>query len=108
MPKRAALFLACLALSVSCRRFVEGQLLFRDMMVLRDQLAAQVHESHVNVNVIKHTTVVVTFVDSPIGGLSSEEKQKRADEVAAFVLKNCKHQVSEVRTFFFTKSSLDR
>jgi len=74
------------------------------MMMLRDQIATQFHETRVQVNVIGNGTVVVTFINSPLNVASSEVKQKRADEVAAFVMKNCKHQVPEVRTFFISQS----
>ena len=113
MRRRAlGLVVGILALCVSCQKFV----LFRDMMVLRGQLAAQFHEARVQVNVIGKGTVVVTFINSPLNGASPEDKQKRADEVAAFVMKNCKHQVPEVRTFFVAQpggrggsvTSLDR
>lgn len=104
MSKRALWLLACLALCASCRKFAEGQRLFRDMMTLRNQIAAQFHEPRVQVNVIGNGTVVVTFINSPLNGASAEEKQKRADEVATFVMKNCKHPVREVRTFFVAQS----
>ena len=103
MSKRALWFLACLALCASCQKLAEGRRLFRDMMVLRDQLATQFHEARVQVNVIGNGTVVVTFINSPLNGASPEEKQKRADDVAAFVMKTRK-QVPEVRTFFVTRS----
>lgn len=74
------------------------------MMVLKDQIAAQFHENRVQVNVIGEGTVVVSFINSPLNSASSEEKQKRADEVAAFVMKNCKRPVPEVRVFFTTLS----
>ena len=115
MSIRALWFLAVLALCASCQKVVEGQRLFRDMMLLRGQITTQFHESRVQVNVIGSgsETVVVTFINSPLNGASSEDRQKRADEVAAFVMKNCKHPVQEVRTFFVSQSggkvtSLDR
>jgi len=74
------------------------------MMVLREQIATQFHEARVQVNVIGKGTVVVTFINSPLNGASPEEKQKRADEVAAFVMKNGKHPVRQVRTFFVSQS----
>ena len=104
MFKRALWFLACLALCASCQKFGEGQRLFRDMMALRGQIATQFHESRVQVNVIGNGTVVVTFINSPLNGASPEDKQKRADEVAAFVIKHSTHPVPEVRTFFVTQS----
>ena len=104
MLKRALSFLACLALFASCQKVVEGGRLFRDMMVLRDQIAAQFHEARVQVNVIGDGKIVVSFINSPLNSASSEEKQKRADEVATFVIKNCRHQVPEVRTFFVSQA----
>jgi len=97
MSKRALWLLACLALCASCQKLT----LFRDMMSLRGQIATQFHEARVQVNVIGNGTVVVTFINSPLNAASVEEKQKRADEVAAFVMK--KHQVPEVRTFFVSQ-----
>jgi len=104
MAKRALWFLACLALCASCQKLAEGQRLFRDMMTLRTQIASQFHEARVQVNVIGNGTVVVTFINSPLNAASAEEKQKRADEVAAFVMKNCQHPVPQVRTFFVSQS----
>ena len=106
MSRRVLWFLALLTLCASCRKVVEGQRLFRDMMVLRKQLATQFREARVQVNVIgsENETVVVTFVNSPLNRASSEEKQKRADEVAAFVMKQCKRPFREVRTFFVSQS----
>ena len=104
MSRRALWLLTCLALCTSCQKLVEGQRLFRDMMVLRGQIETQFHEARVQVNVIDKGTVVVTFINSPLNGAPPEEKQKRADEVAAFVMKNSKHQVPEVRTFFVSQS----
>jgi len=104
MSIRALWFVAFLALCASCQKVAEGQRLFRDMMLLREQIATQFHEARVQVNVIGSGTVVVTFINSPLNSASPEEKQKRADEVAAFVMKNCKHPVPEVRTFFVSQS----
>lgn len=73
------------------------------MMVLRGQIATQFHEARVQVNVIDKGTVVVTFINSPLGSASSAQKQKRADEVAAFVMKNCKRPVPRVRIFFVSQ-----
>lgn len=97
--KRALCLLACLALCASCQKLGE----FRDAMALRGQLAAEFHEARVQVNVINHGTFVVTFINSPLSGASPEQKQKRADEVATFVTRNCKRQIPEVRTFFVSQ-----
>lgn len=109
MSKRALCLLAALALCASCKKLVEGQQLFRDMMALRGKIAEQFHEKRVQVNVIKNGTVVVMFVNSPLQSAPAEEKQKRADEVAMFVMKNCKQAVPEVRVFFLADpGGLDR
>ena len=103
-------FFACVVLCASCQKLLEKQQLFHDMMALREQIAAEFHESHAQVNVIGKGIVVVTFVDSPLIHASFEEKQKRADDVATFVMKNAKRRPSEVRVFFFAQSGghLDR
>ena len=103
MSKRALGLLTCLALCAACQKLVEGQRLFGDMMTLRGQIATQFHEARVQVNVIDNGTVVVTFINSRLNGAPAEEKQKRADEVAAFVMKNCKHPPPEVRIFFVSQ-----
>lgn len=100
MSKRALWFPVLLVLCASCQKVG----LFRDMMALRGQIGTQFHEERVQVNVIHGDTVVVTFINSPLIGASSEDKQKRADEVAAFVMKHSRHQMREVRTFFVAKS----
>lgn len=103
--------LACVAFC-SCQKLADGQRLFRDMMVLRGQIAAQFHEDRVQVNDIKRGTVVVTFINSPLRSATADEKQKRADDVAAFVMANCKQPIPEVRVFFVSQpggvTSLDR
>ena len=104
MSRRALWLLVFLALCASCQKVAEGQRLFRDMMALRGQIATQFHEARVQVNVIGSGTVVVTFINSPLNGAPPEEKQKRADEVASFVMKHSTHQVPEVRTFFVSQS----
>lgn len=100
MFRRAFWLLVSLALCASCQKAA----LFRDMMALRDQIAAQFQEARVQVNVINKGTVVVTFINSRLNGASPEEKQKRADEVAAFVMKHSTRPIPEVRTFFVTQS----
>ena len=74
------------------------------MMVLRGQIAEHFQEKRVQVNVIKQGTVVVTFINSPLKNAWMNEKQKRADEVAAFVMKNVKESVPEVRVFFVSQT----
>lgn len=103
MSKRAFWLLAALALCASCQKLEEAQQFVSDMMALRGKIAAQFHEGRVQVNVIKKGTVVVTFINSPLQTAPAEEKQKRADDVATFVMKNCKRPVPEVRVFFVSQ-----
>lgn len=100
MFRRSLWFVACLTLCASCQKIDEAQRRVSDMMALRGKIAAQFHEARVQVNVIKRGTVVVAFINSPLQGARAEEKQKRADEVASFVIRNCRGPVPEVRVFF--------
>lgn len=102
MSKRVLCVVAAVALFASCQKWAEHQRLFRDMMALRGDIATEFHEAQVQVNVINKGTVVVSFINSALNAASSEEKQKRADAVAAFVMK--RHQVPEVRIFFIAQS----
>ena len=103
MSKRA-LFLAALALCVSCQKFNEARELFQDFMVLQGQIASQFHEKNVYVNYSKGDVVTVQLINSPLLSASAEEKQKRADDVAAFVTGHCKYPVKKVTTFFIARS----
>jgi len=100
MVKRA-LFLAALALCASCQKYAE----FRDFMALRDQVAAQFNEKQVYVNYSRGAIVSVQFINSPLLTAAPEEKQKRADDVAAFVANHCKYPVNRVTTFFVSRSA---
>jgi len=102
MFKRVLCVVAAMALFGSCQKWAEHQQLFRDMMALRAEIATEFHEAKVQVNVIRKGTVVVTFINSALNAATSEEKQKRADAVAAFVRK--RHPAPEVRTLFIAQS----
>jgi len=99
MLKRA-LLMAALVLCASCQKFAE----FHDFMALRDQIAAQFNEKQVYVNYSKGAIVSVQLINSPLLSASAEEKQRRADEVAVFVINHCKYPVSKVTTFFVARS----
>lgn len=99
MSKRV-LLLAALALCASCQKFAE----FHDFMALRDQIAAQFNEKQVYVNYSTGAVVSVQLINSPLLSASAEEKQKRADDVAAFVASHSKHPVNKVTTFFIARS----
>jgi len=98
--RKRALLLAALALCASCQKFAE----FHDFMALRDQIAAQFNEKQVYVNYSTGAVVSVQLINSPLLSASAEEKQKRADDVAAFVASHSKHPVSKVTTFFVARS----
>jgi hypothetical protein len=100
MSKRA-LLLAALALCASCEKFAQ----FHDFMALQDQIAAQFHEKNAYVNYSRGAVVSVQLINSPLLSASPEEKQKRADDVAAFVASHCKYPVNKVTTFFIARSA---
>lgn len=100
MSKRA-LLLAALVLCASCQKFAQ----FHDFMALQDQIAAHFNEKHVYVNYSTGAIVSVQLINSPLLPASAEEKQKRADDVAAFVAKHCKYPVNKVTTFFIARSA---
>ena len=106
MAKRAAWFLVIVALSLSCQKagkeggFVEGRLAFRELLALRDQISKEFHEPVGDVSIAPDKRMIVKFVDSPLSSRTPEEKQQRADAVAAFVLKNYKQPLSSVSIQF--------
>jgi len=99
MSKRA-LLLAALVLCASCQKFAE----YRDFMALQGQIAAHFNEKHVYVNYSTGAIVSVQLINSPLLSASAEEKQKRADDIAVFVARHCKHPVGKVTTFFIARS----
>ena len=106
MAKRAALFVVVVALFVSCQKsgegggFVEGRLAFRELLALRDQISKEFQETVGDVSITPDKRMIVKFVNSPLSSGTPEEKQQRADAVAAFVQKNCKQPVSSVSIQF--------
>jgi hypothetical protein len=106
MNKRAALLLCVLALCASCQKFAEGRQMFHDLLALRDQLATQFHEKVVDVNISGGGKLMVKFINSPLETASHEVKQKRADEVAAFVMSHYNHPLSSVTTQFVAKGGV--
>jgi hypothetical protein len=95
-----ALVVAVLCLSCRGEQFVEGRLMFRELLTLRDQIAKEFHEQVVDVSVGKEGRMTVKFVGSPLSARSGEEKQQRADAVAAFVASHYKQPVSSVSIQF--------
>lgn len=104
MLKRLWLVLAVVAFCASCQKFAEGRQLFRDLLALRDQLAAEYRERVVDVSIAGGDRLTVKFIDSPLNAQSREVKQKRADDVAVFVAAHYKHPVSSVSTQFVSKA----
>jgi hypothetical protein len=114
MAKRAAWFLVIVALSMSCQKsgeeggFVEGRLAFRELLALRDQISKEFHETVGDVSIAPDQRMTVKFVDSPLSSRTLEEKQQRADAVAAFVLKNYKQPLSSVSVQFVSGTAESR
>src|ERR1041385_2255609 len=104
MHKRVGTLLGILLLCASCQKFAEGRQMFRDILTLRDQVAAEFHETVGNVNVSNGQRVTITFIDSPLSAAGAAAKQQRADAVAAFVMSHYKHPVSSVVTSFVSKT----
>ena len=97
------MLLGALALCASCQKFAEGRQMFHDLLALRDQLGKQFSEKVVDVNISGGNRIMVKFINSPLQSASREEKQKRADDVSAFVKSHYQHHVSIVSTQFVAK-----
>jgi hypothetical protein len=103
MHKRVWISLGILLLCASCQKFAEGRQMFHDILKLRDGLTKEFHEQAVDVAIGGGDTLTVKFINSPLDSARREEKQKRADAVAAFVMKNYPHHLSSVSTQFVAK-----
>jgi|SRR6185369_11855834 len=103
MGRHFAWILLALALCVSCQgeKFAEGRLKFRQLLKLRDQMAKEFGEKVADVRV-NHDRMIVKFINSPLSSRAPEEKQQRADAVAAFVAKNYEEPVSSVSIHFIS------
>jgi len=104
MLNRAAVLISIVMLCASCQKFAEGRQIFHDLLALRDQVATQFHEKVVDVNVSTNGRVTIKFINSPLNSAPHDVKQKRADEVAAFVISHYQHPVSTVSTVFASES----
>jgi hypothetical protein len=100
MSKRFVPALALIALCLSCQKFAEGRLMFRELLALRDQITAQFHETNADVVLINGNRMSVRFINSPLAARGRDEKQKRADDVAAFVTAHYKHPLAGVTSVF--------
>jgi hypothetical protein len=100
MVRRISLCFALVVLCASCQKFAEGRLMFREMLTLRDKLTKEFHEPQVDVTLMNGDRMTVKFINSPLASQGSDVKQKRADDVAAFVMTHYKHPVAKVTTVF--------
>ena len=104
--RRTVLTLLAIAICSSCNgeKFAEGRQMFRELLVLRDQLIKEFHEKDVDVNITNGKHMTVKFINSPLKTRSQDEKQRRADAVAAFVVKNYPRPLSSVTTQFLSQT----
>lgn len=79
--------------------------MFRELLALRDQITTEFHEKVVDVNIGNGNRMTVKFINSPFSSRSHEEKQQRADAVAAFVAEHYKQPVSSVSIQFVSQAS---
>jgi len=106
MKLRLTGLLIAVAFCMSCdgEKFAEGRQMFRELLTLRDEVAKEFHEKVVDVNVTNRDRMTIKFVDSPLRSATRDEKQQRADAVAAFVATHYKHPLSSVSVQFVSKS----
>ena len=106
MRKRIVVLLVA-ALCVSCKAedFAEGRIAFRELLTLRDQITKEFHDKVSDVSITGDGRMTVKFINSPLSSRSREEKQQRADAVAAFVSRQYKQSVSSVSIQFVSESS---
>jgi hypothetical protein len=100
--KRVTWLLLAAGLVVSCQKFAEGRQMFRELLGLREQIMKEFHEQAVDI-VVANDQMTVKFINSPFKERTNEEKQQRADAVAAFVTTHYKHPLSSVITQFVTQ-----
>lgn len=105
MFKRVTWILVVAGLCVSCQKFAEGRQMFRELLALRDQIATEFHERVVDVNIARGDRMTVKFINSPFSARSHEEKQLRADVVAAFVARHYKQPLASVSVQFVSQTS---
>ena len=105
MTKRGALLLIVLVFTASCQKYAEGQQMFRQLLALRDQIAMEFHEKVVDVSIANTDQMSIKFIDSPLNSRTREEKQQRADAVAAFVAKHYNQPLSSVSVRYASSTS---
>ena len=77
--------------------------MFRELLTLRDEIAREFQEKVVDVSIGNGDRMTVKFVNSPLRSRSRDEKQQRADAVAAFVAEHYKKPVSAVAIQFVSE-----
>jgi hypothetical protein len=106
----SALLVAVVFLVVSCQKhgepgFGEGKQRFRELLELRDQITKAFNERVSDVSIADDTKMTVKLVDSPVSSRGREEKQQRADAIAAFVQKNYKRPLTAVSIQFVSETA---
>ena len=96
MTKRMAWLLAILAFCTACEKFAEGRVTYRELLALRDQVEKEFHEQVADVTIADGSHLKIKFINSPYRLRTREQKQQRADAVAAFVMKNYKQPLASV------------
>ena len=101
--RRFSVWILFVALLVSCQgeKFAKGRMTFRELLTLRDQIAKEFGDTVSDVSV-SGDHMIVKFINSPLSSRGPEEKQQRADAVAAFVAKHYEHPVSSVSIHFIS------
>ena len=108
MTKRAMLLFLVAALCVSCEKFAEGRLSFRELLALRDQIETEFKDKVGDVNISSNQRMTVKFIGSPLNSRTRDEKQQRADAVAAFVVARYKHPITSVSVQFASEGGAVR
>ena len=108
MKFRVTCLLVAVALCMSCNgeKFAEGRQMFRELLTLRDEVAKEFHEKVVDVNLINGSRMKIKFINSPLNAGTRDEKQRRADEVAAFVTAHYKRPLTSVSVTFVKKTGI--
>jgi len=98
------ILLVVLLMSCQGEKIAKGRLTFRELLTLRDQIAKEFGDTMGDVSV-SGDRMIMKFVNSPLSSRGREEKQQRADAVAAFVAAHYAHPVSSVSIHFITAGS---
>lgn len=108
MKFRVTCLIVAVVLCISCNgeKFAEGRQMFRELLALRDEVAKEFHEKVVDVNLMNGDRMTIKFIDSPLNAATRDDKQRRADEVAAFVATHYKRPIKSVSVQFVSKAGV--